>query len=78
MQVKVKKFLKLEYYRKKYGLTQADMAQLMGITQSNYSHKENKFVPITFDEMCSILKILSKKAIKAGDTELTLDEIFLD
>ncbi len=76
MQKKRKKFLMLVYYRNKYDIRQADMAQLLGINPSSYSHKETGRVPVTFDEMLIIQKELNKRAKKAGDEALRLDEIF--
>lgn len=78
MQKKPKKFFKLEYLRKKYGYTQTEMASLIGVKQSGYSHKVNKTTTITFDEMMIILTALNKKAEKSGDPALKLDDIFLD
>jgi len=78
MQKKPKKFFKLEYLRKKYGFTQSEMASLLGVKQSSYSHKVNKTTSTTYDEMIIILTALNKKAVKAGDPLLTLDDIFLD
>lgn len=75
---KVKCFLKLKYYRKKYGFSQSDMASFIGVKQSCYSHKINRKTPITYDEMEIIRDMLNKKATKAGDSLLTFDEIFTD
>lgn len=75
---KPKKFFKLEYFRKKYGITQKEMASLLGIKQSCYSHKANRTTPITYEEMMIILTVLNKKAAKADDPKLGLDDIFLD
>lgn len=75
---KRKKFLKLEFCRKKYGYAQADMAVLLGVCTSSYSHKETGRVPFTFDEMKVIWEALNKKAKKAGDTYLSVDDIFFN
>jgi Predicted transcriptional regulators len=72
-----KKYLKLEYLRKKYGYKQSDMAILLGMCTSAYSHKENGFSPVTFDECLKIRDVLNKQAKKAGDATLTLEDIFL-
>lgn len=72
-----KKFLKLEYCRKKYGLTQAKLAELIGISECSYSHKETGRTPFSFNEMMAIHKVLNEKAKDNGDAMLTLDEIFL-
>lgn len=72
-----KKYLKLEYYRKKYGYKQSDMAILIGLCTSSYSHKVNGLSKFTFDEIMLLHGVLNKAAKKAGDNPLTLDEIFL-
>lgn len=72
-----KKYLKLQYYRKKYGLKQSDMAVLLGVCKSAYSHKEVGISPFTFDEIKKLHTALNDKAKKAGDAALSLDEIFL-
>lgn len=73
-----KKYLKLQYYRKKYGYIQSDVAVLLGISTSAYSHKENGLSAFTFDEIKLIHSVINKKATKSGDALLTLEEIFLD
>ena len=73
-----KKFFKLEYYRKKYGITRVQMASLIGLSVSSYAFKVNRKVPFTFDEVVIIAKAINDKAIKSCDKALTLDEIFLD
>lgn len=70
-------YLKLEYYRKKYGYKQSDMATLLGLCASSYSHKVNGLSKFSFDEIMLIHNVLNKAAKKAGDNPLTLDEIFL-
>lgn len=78
-QVKKKKFFKLEYLRKKYGYNQEDMAKFLGFAgKGTYSAKVNRRAPFTFDEMIIILNKLNEKAKKAGDPELTLNDIFFD
>lgn len=72
-----KKFLKLEFYRKKYGYSQKDMSVLLGLCSSSYSHKETGRVPFNYDEMITIYEAFNKKAKKAGDLHLTLNDIFL-
>jgi hypothetical protein len=79
MQKKAIKFLKLEYLRKKYGIsTQKDMARLLGQCESSYNHKVTGVTPFSYEDMVTLHKELNKRAKKAGDKELTLDEIFLD
>jgi hypothetical protein len=81
-QLKKKKFLKLEYLRKKYGYSQDDMGAFLGYSGRNrrgtYSAKVNRRASFTFDEMFIILNKLNEKAKKAGDPELTLNDIFFD
>jgi len=74
---KIKKFLRLEYYRKKYGLKQEDMAMLLGVCKSSYSHKETARTPFSHDELLTIHGEINKRATKAGDQYISLDEIFL-
>lgn len=73
-----KKYLKLQYLRKKYGLTQEKMATLLGVCTSSYSHKEIGLSGFSFDEVMIIHSELNKIAAKHGDTKLTLEDIFLD
>lgn len=73
----VKKFLKLEYYRKKYGFLQSDMAEVIDTCLSNYANKENGKTPFFDDEMIKIKMALNERAAIKGDKILSLDEIFL-
>lgn len=73
-----RKLLKLEYYRKKYDITQTEMSGLLGVNQSTYSKKINGRTGITFDEMMIAHETLNKEAKKAGDNYVSLDDIFLD
>jgi DNA-binding XRE family transcriptional regulator len=73
----VKKFLKLEYYRKKYCIKQIDMANALETCLSNYSNKENGRTPFFLNEMITIRNFLNEKAISCGDVEVTLDDIFM-
>lgn len=73
-----RKLFKLEYYRKKYNITQAEMAGLLGVIQGTYSAKINGRAGINLDEMLIVHEILNKEAKRAGDECLSLDEIFLD
>lgn len=78
-QIKKKKFLKLEYLRKKYGFTQEDMAKFLGFAgKGTYSAKVNRRAPFTFDEMMIIWSRLNDKAKNVGEPELTLNDIFFD
>lgn len=73
-----KKYLNLQKYRKKYGIRQEDMALLLGICKSAYSHKEIRISPFNSDEIEKMHTEFNKLAEKAGDGYLSLDEIFLD
>ena len=72
-----KMYLKLEYYRKKYGYKQSDMAILIGLCTSAYSHKEIGTSPFSLEECMKIRAVLNKQAKKAGDNLLSLEDIFL-
>lgn len=72
------KFHKLEYYRGKYGISQKQMASIIGIGASCYCHKVNKKSTFSLPQMICILEVLNKEAKKAGDDQLTLDDIFLE
>lgn len=73
-----KKLLKVEYYRKKYGITQKQMAGFLGVLQGTYSAKINGRAGMSFEEMLIIHEVLNKQAKKVDDTYLSLDDIFLD
>jgi DNA-binding XRE family transcriptional regulator len=73
----VKKFLKLEYYRKKYGFKPEDMAAVIGKCLSSYVRKESGLTPFYDDEMVKIRFAINEKAMECGDPAVTLDEIFL-
>jgi transcriptional regulator with XRE-family HTH domain len=76
------KLLKLEYYRKYYGFTQKQLGRLIGLKDtsaaSGYSSKVNRRSPLTYDEMRIIMSALNKKAEKAGEPLLTLNDVFLN
>jgi DNA-binding XRE family transcriptional regulator len=76
-QIKKEKFFELEKLRKKYGLTQGNMAKLLGVCLSSYNHKVNRITPFDFDEQMIIYQELNKRAKKNGDAPITLDQIFL-
>ncbi len=57
---------KLIAWRKYNGLTQKDMADMLGITWRTYSNKERGITQFKLGEMLAIAKILNK----------TLDELF--
>lgn len=73
-----KKYLKLEYQRKRLGLKQADMAVLLGVTDSCYGQKERGYSPFSFDEVVTIHEALNKKVKKLGEEKLSMEDIFLD
>lgn len=77
MQVKQKKFYKLEYLRRKYNLTQRDMAKLLGLCESSYNHKVNGVAAFSHDDMLTLHSELNKRAKRTGDPYLSLDDIFL-
>jgi DNA-binding XRE family transcriptional regulator len=77
-QIKRKHYLKLRYYRSKYGISQKHFSILLGIKENTYSHKEVGFSPFKADELFLIHEAFNKLAKKAGDAPLTLDDIFLD
>jgi putative transcriptional regulator len=54
-------------WRKENGVTQQQMAQLLGITQKQYSLKERGKAQFTLDEMFEIAKFVGK----------SVDQIFL-
>jgi DNA-binding XRE family transcriptional regulator len=72
------KFIKLEYLRKKYGFSQEQMALFLGIKATSYSQKVNRRIPLKYDEMVIITDALNKKAARAGDSKLTMDDIFFN
>ena len=75
--VKRKKFLEIEYYRKKYGLMQQDLAILIGVKENTYSHKETGISSFSIDELLLIHGALNKLAKKYGDKPISLDDMLL-
>jgi transcriptional regulator with XRE-family HTH domain len=73
---KKNKFLKLEFYRRKYKLSQKDVAGLLGVCLSSFNHKVNRITPFDFDEITIIKNEFNKRAKRNGDDLLTIDEIF--
>lgn len=71
------KFHKLEYYRNKYGLSQEQMAKIIGVTAACYSHKVNKRSTFSLPQMIDIMNVLNKEAKRVGEQPLKLDDIFL-
>lgn len=66
------KYLKLQYLRKKVGCKQMDFAKIIGLSNGQYSKKENGSQKWTLEEC----KLLSDYINKALGTSYTLDEIF--
>jgi len=73
-----KTFLKLEYYRKKYKITRVQMASLIALSVSSYSHRINRRVPFTFDDIMIIMKTLNTKALKQDDKIITFEDLFAE
>lgn len=67
----------LKYCRNILGLTQNDLAVLLGCTTSNYSQKEAGRIEIGRKEMLLIQSAFNKILRNKGGKELTLDDIFL-
>jgi DNA-binding XRE family transcriptional regulator len=72
---KKKKFLEVEYYRKKYLFSQKDFGLLLGIKENTYSHKETGISTFDTDELIKIHGAINKAAKKAGDSPVTLDAL---
>jgi DNA-binding XRE family transcriptional regulator len=72
---KKKKFLEIEYYRKKYLFSQADFGVLLGVKENTYSHKETGISTFTTDELIIIHEAINKAAKKAGDSPVTMDAL---
>lgn len=53
--------LKLKAKRVEKGMTQTDMAKLIGIATATYNHKENGSATFSFNEILKILNILECK-----------------
>ncbi|BAO43875.1 transcriptional regulator, XRE family [Thiolapillus brandeum] len=49
---------KVKQLRKSRGITQVDMAGLLGVTQSKISRLERGVIPITVDELAAIADVL--------------------
>jgi DNA-binding XRE family transcriptional regulator len=76
--VKKDKLIKLEYLRKKYGYSQDEMSDILGINKATYVRKVSRNLIFNFDEMVIIMLALNKRAEKAGDSILSLDDIFFN
>lgn len=73
-----RKLHNLRYWRTYLGLTQENVAILIGCKKSNYSQKENGNIEIMRNEMLLIQKEFNKKLNRLGGEPLTLDDIFLN
>lgn len=73
--VKKKKFLEIEYYRKKYLFSQADFGILLGVKENTYSHKETGISKMYTDELILIHGEINKAAKKAGDPPVSMDAL---
>lgn len=49
---------KLKNARKSKGYIQEDIAELLGISKTTYSRKENNLIPFTHEELSSIKEFL--------------------
>ena len=74
---KIKKFLKLKYWREYLSKDQGDMAILLGCGRSNYCEKENGNISFSLKEAIIIQQAFNKELKKMGRAELTMDDIFL-
>jgi len=59
-------------YRKMMGLTQSDLADKFGISQSAYNQKEKGVIKFSYDEMLAF-KMLVNESV---DPTATIDSIF--
>ncbi|UDM74021.1 helix-turn-helix transcriptional regulator [Vagococcus fluvialis] len=64
---------KIAKMRKFMGLTQTDVASILGISLQSYYKKENKKTPFNDNE-----KIAMKNLFKKSFPKITIDEIFFD
>jgi len=72
---KRKKFLEIEYYRKKYLFSQANFALLLGVKENTYSHKEVGLAPMVYEELILIHEAINKAAKSNGDALITMDQL---
>jgi len=70
---KRKKFLEIEYYRKKYLFSQANFGLLLGVKENTYSHKEIGLAPMHYEELMLIHGAINDAAKKKGDLPVTMD-----
>lgn len=53
--------MKLKAKRVEKGLTQTEIAKLIGIAPATYNHKENGSAYFSFQEICKLLQVLDCK-----------------
>ena len=53
--------MKLKAKRVEKGLTQTELAKLIGIAPATYNHKENGTAYFSFQEICKLLQVLDCK-----------------
>lgn len=71
-----KKYLRLKYYREKFGYRQEPFGKFIGISVAQYSKKENGRQKWGLDE-CEILRDKINEHLKeAGELPITLDYLF--
>lgn len=66
---------KLRYWRNYVGLTQSDLAVLLGYKTSNYCQKERGSSDFRLSELLKILKVINERLVKMGEESITLDEL---
>lgn len=72
-----KKLQKLRYWREIIGLTQAQVATLLGQTVGTYCLKENGKAEIRLTEMLTIQNAFNEKLVSSGRDPIKLDDIFV-
>ena len=72
---KKKKYLEIEYFRKKYLFSQSDFGLLLGVKENTYSHKETGISTFSTDELILIHRAINNAAKKAGDSLVTMDAL---
>lgn len=70
-----KRYLEVEYYRKKYSFSQKDFALLLGIKENTYSHKECGISKFTLAELILMHGAINKAAANAGHQGVTIDAL---
>lgn len=65
---------KIKKYREQLGMTQAEMADELGLSRQNYYQKENELRKWADSDKVKIRELLRKKL----DPDMTIDELFYD